>query len=266
MYIEGRDSVTVDDMRDPILAMKNAFMGSGSIYGQVKNDFNIYQSSSNGPKSIYGQPAMQEALAYQSLGKNVEQKVALDRHHEKKVSFGAPNQESFPEYKKISTQKYMPFEEEEEVVTDLRASHQKEDLDEENKLQALNELLKSGKGAFMMKREDEEEFEQFIHNLNKPQLREVAQTPEVQTYGLPLTHDHEGHSPFNADHSNITHITGTFEPAEGASEVNDSRMQPLPKKFHIRMREQSALDYKLDDEVASIMSSVRKNNPQHDED
>lgn len=74
------------------------------------------------------------------------------------------------------------------------------------------------------------------------------------------------HSPFNADHSNITHITGTFEPADGASEINDSKMQPLPKKFHIRMREQSALEYGLDDEVESIMSSAKKNPlSQHDD-
>lgn len=120
-----------------------------------------------------------------------------------------------------------------------------------------------------MKREDEEEFEQFIHNLNKPQaaVREASKTPDVpHVYGShPFLPNNIDHSPFNADHSNITHITGTFEPAEGASEINDSKMQPLPKKFHIRMREQSALEYRLDDEVASIMSSVRKN-PLNNED
>lgn len=79
MYVEGRDSVTMDDMRDPIAAMRSAFLGTGSIYGPTadsgKDNFNFYHAP---PKSLYGLPAAQhrsdEALAYQSLGKNSEAK------------------------------------------------------------------------------------------------------------------------------------------------------------------------------------------------
>ena len=53
---------------------------------------------------------------------------------------------------------------------------------------------------------------------------------------------------------NITHITGTFEPN------SSSVIEQAPPKFQIKMKEQSALEYIVDDddEVESIMSSAKK--------
>lgn len=41
---------------------------------------------------------------------------------------------------------------------------------------------------------------------------------------------------------NITHITGTFEPN------TSSVIEPAPLKFQLRMKEQSALEYLVDDD------------------
>jgi hypothetical protein len=41
---------------------------------------------------------------------------------------------------------------------------------------------------------------------------------------------------------NITHITGTFEPN------TSSVIEPAPPKFQLRMKEQSALEYLVDDD------------------
>ena len=54
-------------------------------------------------------------------------------------------------------------------------------------------------------------------------------------------------SPFKADNSDITHITGTLDDSKFVN----------PPKFHIKMKEQSALEY-VEDEVQSIMSSAKK--------
>lgn len=65
---------------------------------------------------------------------------------------------------KTSSQQRVPLDQMEDEILTERVT--KESSDEDNKLKALNDLLKQGKSAFQMKQEDEDEFEMFIHKLN----------------------------------------------------------------------------------------------------
>jgi len=100
-------------------------------------------------------------------------------------------------------------------------------IEEENKLKALNDILKGGKLSTsfpMIRGEDEEEFEQFIKGLNeknilsnkafveKEQLSETSSPVKLQRVS----------SPFRAEDQ--SHITGTYEPLE----TDNSRLEKLP--------------------------------------
>ena len=90
--------------------------------------------------------------------------------------------------------------------------------DEENKLKALNDLLKANTFP-MLRKEDEDEFEQFVTRL-RPKTEDV----------------------------DVTHLTGTIE------EASPTKPQ---QQFQLRIKDPSALEY-IEDEVQSIMSSAVK--------
>ena len=207
----------------------------------------------------------QVALGYQTLQ---DKKSQVSSNHQRVVSFADSN-----------SSKPKSVQEEDEG-------------EEENKLKALNDILKSGKQAFpMMRQEDEDEFEYFVSRLNsKNQLIAPKTSDSIDTtplsssrmqsqiknggsiydaenvlsascnqYQLPIPRDS---SPFDAD---LTHITGTFEaeeerhssPTKKGHKNQAAPPQVVTKLFQIRMKDQSALEY-LEDEVQSIMSSASK--------
>ena len=142
---------------------------------------------------------------------------------------------------------------------------------EDNKLKALNDILKGSTGnpfsSTQLRREDEEEFEMFIHKLNeknvatKQVVREELRYEEEKEPEVESPVKRRGREPVATtvlDQSSIqvdySHITGVFE-----HEDPSHTKLPPPPKFSIHMKQQSALEYGgLDEEVESIMSSAKK--------
>lgn len=75
--------------------------------------------------------------------------------------------------------------------------------------------------------EEEEDSESSPVKLRKPVVAQQEQLGDQSSIMQP---------------ENITHITGTFEPN------TSSVIEPAPPKFQLRMKEQSALEYLVDDD------------------